>query len=69
MHDVKGFLQSRTVWANAVGLLAMAAAWAGVDIGSDDLNSLTEACLQAVTALCIIASTVFRVIATRRIAA
>ncbi|MGL4241777.1 MAG: hypothetical protein ACRCTI_11750 [Beijerinckiaceae bacterium] len=68
MTDVKSFLQSRTVWANIVGLVALIAAARGVDFGADDANRLAEACLQIVTAASFVASTLFRVVATRRIA-
>jgi hypothetical protein len=68
MTDAKTFLQSRTVWANIVGLVALAAAARGVEFGQEEANRLAEACLQIVTAASFVASTVFRVVATRRIA-
>jgi hypothetical protein len=67
MTDPKAFFHSRTVWANIVGLVALVAAARGVDFGADDANRLAEACLQVVTAASFVASTVFRVLATRRI--
>jgi hypothetical protein len=68
MSNIKNILESRTVWANIVGLLSLGAALIGVDLGAEQINRLTEACLQVVTAASFIASTIFRVIATRRIA-
>jgi hypothetical protein len=68
MTDIQSIFASRTVWANAIGLLAIALAFFGIDIGADDANRLVEASLQVVTACSILASTVFRIIATRRIA-
>jgi predicted P-loop ATPase/GTPase len=67
MTDPKTFFQSRTVWANVVGLLALIAAARGVEFGADDANRLAEACLQVVTAASLVASTFFRVIATQPI--
>ncbi len=67
MTDFKSIIESRTVWANIVGILALGAALIGVDIGEDEANSVIDACLKAVTAASFVASTVFRVIATRRI--
>jgi hypothetical protein len=67
MQDFKGFFQSRTVWANIVGILALIAAARGIDLGGEEANRLTEARLQIVSAGGFVASTVFRVLATRRI--
>jgi hypothetical protein len=67
MRDEKSLLASRTVWANVVGLLAVAAQVAGVDIGAEEADRLVEAVLQIVAAASFLASTVFRVVATARI--
>jgi hypothetical protein len=67
MLDEKSILMSRTVWANVIGLLAVAAQLLGVDIGSEEIDRLAEACLQIVAAASFLASTVFRVAATARL--
>jgi len=64
----KSILASRTIIANLVGLGALAAAAFGFDTGALDANALTESVLQIVTAGSLIASSVFRVLATRRLA-
>jgi hypothetical protein len=67
MNDIKSFFQSRTVWSNIVGMIALVAAARGIEFGPDEANRMAEACLQVVAAASFIASTVFRVVATRRI--
>ncbi len=67
MKDIKGLFQSRTVWSNIVGMLALVAAAKGVDFGREEANRVAEACLQVVAVGSFVASTVFRVIATSRI--
>lgn len=63
----KSFLESRTVWANLIGLAALLAnAW-GLNTGGIDQAALVDAVLKAVSAASFIASTVFRVKATRLI--
>ena len=63
----KSILQSRTVWANLVGLAAFAASALGLNIGGIDQSAVVDALLQAVTGAGFIASTVFRVKATKLI--
>jgi hypothetical protein len=67
MTDVKTILESRTVWANIVGILALAGTFLGSELSSEETNKLVEACLQLVAAGSFVASTVFRVLATTRI--
>lgn len=67
MTNTKDILSSRTVWANTVGLLAVAAGLLGLDVSSLDANALSEALVQVIAAGSFIASTFFRIIATRQI--
>ncbi len=67
MTDVKSIFESRTVWANIVGILALAGTVLGNELSSEETSRLVEACLQLVAAGSFVASTVFRVLATSRI--
>jgi hypothetical protein len=69
MIDFKHILASRTVWANIIGLLALGASVFGISLDAVETGRLVDACLQGVAAVSFIASTVFRVLATRRIGA
>ena len=68
MDLTKGLFSSRTIWANAIGILALILSWFGFDTSSVDKSVLTDTLLQIVAGASFVASTVFRVIATRRIA-
>lgn len=68
MDLTKGLFLSRTVWANAIGVLALILSWFGFDTSSVDKSALTDTLLQIIAGASFVASTVFRVIATRRIA-
>ena len=61
----KPALQSRTVWANIIGLASLSLSFFGY--GSLDVGGLTDAVLQTVAAGSFIASTLFRVTAKKRI--
>lgn len=67
MIDTKSFLASRTIWANGIGLAALGLGLAGFDTSALNANALADAAVQAVAAASFIASTVFRVLATRQI--
>ena len=67
MTEAKGILASRTVWSNAIGLLAIGLGVFGFDAGTIDASGLADAVVQIVAAGSFIASTVFRVIASRKI--
>jgi hypothetical protein len=67
METTKGVLASRTIWANLIGLASVGLGLAGVKTGSMDVNGLTDAAVQIVTAGSFIASTFFRVTATKQI--
>ena len=68
MTDVKSILASRTVWTNIVGLVSVALAMLGLDVGDVDANRLAEAAAELVAAASFIASTLLRIAATRRLA-
>jgi hypothetical protein len=68
MTDAKQIFASRTIWANIVGLLALGASFFGVNVDDSEAEKLTDAILQALAAVSFIASTIFRLLATRRIA-
>ena len=67
MTGTKSVLASKTVWANLIGLAALALGFLGVETGTIDQGALAEAVTQLVAAASFIASTVFRVSATRRL--
>jgi len=67
MTDWKTFLASRTVWANIIGLAALLAGALGVDVAPSDQEKAADAVLQIVAGLSFLASTAFRVLATRRL--
>ncbi|MGP9821296.1 hypothetical protein ACTZWW_14870 [Salinarimonas sp. NSM] len=67
MTETKTPLASRTVWANIVGLAALVLPLAGFDAAALDADRLAEAGATLVAAASFIASSVFRVIATRRL--
>jgi lysozyme family protein len=68
MIDTKSILGSRTVWSNFVGLSALALSALGFETGAIESAKVTDALLQIVAGGSFVASTVFRVIATRRLA-
>ena len=67
MTDTKSVLASKTVWANLIGLAVLALGFLGVETGAIDQGALAEALTQLVAAASFIASTVFRMSATRRL--
>lgn len=68
MTQTKPILASRTLWANLVGLAAIAFGMLGFDTSTVDLNGFAEAAAQLVAAASFVASTVFRVAATKQLA-
>lgn len=68
MELTKTLLESRTVWSNLVGLAALLAKAIGLDMGDVDQNTLVDAVLTVISGAGFIASTVFRIKATRQIA-
>lgn len=67
MTDSKGILMSRTVWANAIGLIAVGLGVIGFDAGAVDASGLADALVQIVAAGSFIASTIFRIVASKTI--
>lgn len=67
MTDMKSILASRTVWANVVGLTAIGLSTVGFDTRALDVGGVVDAGLQVVAGASFIASTVFRVVASRRL--
>lgn len=65
-EKAKTILQSRTVWANLIGLASLGLSALGY--GALDVGGLTEAVLQTVTAGSFVASTLFRIGAKARLA-
>ncbi|MGL5447078.1 MAG: glycoside hydrolase family 108 protein [Rhabdaerophilum sp.] len=68
MNFTKTILQSRTVWANAIGFASLALSVFGFKTGELDANLVADKALEAVAALSFIASTLFRVLATKKLA-
>jgi hypothetical protein len=68
LDDAKPILASRTVWANLFGLALLLLGALGFDTAGADPDRLGEAAAQIGGAACFIASTVFRVVASRRLA-
>ena len=68
MTDTKSILTSSTVWANVIGLASLALGLLGFNTGSIDANGLADATVQIIAAASFIASTVFRVVATKLLA-
>lgn len=66
MDEWKNFFASRTVWANAVGLIALILSASGLDADLDR-ERVVDSVLQVVAGLSFLASTVFRVAATHRL--
>ena len=69
MLDTKSIFSSRTVWANLVGLLALALGLLGFETGDLDQAGLVDAILQIVAAASFVTSTFFRSVATRQLLA
>lgn len=64
-ETTKTILQSRTIWANLIGLASLGLSFFGY--GALDVGGLTDAVLQTVAAGSFIASTVFRVKANAKL--
>ena len=67
MLDTKSIFLSRTVWANLVGLLALALGLFGFETGGLDEAALVDAVLEIVAAASFVTSTFFRIVATRQL--
>ncbi len=67
METTKSLLASRTLWSNVIGLAAVGLSLAGFDTRGLDPAPIADAALQMVAAGGFIASSVFRIIATKRL--
>ena len=67
MNATKSILASRTLWSNVVGLAAVALSLAGFDTSALDAGAVSEAALQIVAGGSILASSLFRLLATKRL--
>lgn len=66
--EPKSLFTSRTVWANLVGLAAVLLSIFGFDTSTMDSPGMADVIAQSVAGISFVASTIFRVIATRRLA-
>jgi small basic protein len=67
MEDVKAWYLSRTVWASLIGMATAVGGLVGVPLGGLDNAALTDAVLQAITALAALTAIFGRVRAVTRI--
>lgn len=68
MNNWKNYLQSRTIWASLVGLLAMALNIFGFsELGAESQKQLVDAILRLIEAAGFIGAAVFRVLAKDRL--
>jgi lysozyme family protein len=67
MNLSKNILESRTVWANTIGFASLALSILGFKTGEVDANLVADKALEAVAAVSFIASTLFRVLATKKL--
>lgn len=67
MENVKPWYLSRTIWASAVVVAATLAGVFGFAIEDGDIDLLTDALLQAVSALAAVAAIFGRIVARARI--
>jgi hypothetical protein len=67
MDTTKSLLASRTLWSNVIGLAALGLSLAGFDTQGFDPAPIADAVLQVVAAGGFIASSVFRIVATKRL--
>ena len=67
MTDTKSFFQSRTVWANGIGLAALLLSHFGFDVRDLDQARLLDAVFEVIAAGGFVASSIFRVFAKKRI--
>ncbi|NIX76908.1 hypothetical protein [Microvirga terricola] len=67
MINTKTILASRTVWSNLTGLAALLLGLFGFDASALSTGAFADAVVQLVAAASFIASTVFRILATKQI--
>jgi hydroxyethylthiazole kinase-like sugar kinase family protein len=66
-NGLAAILESRTIWSSLVGMGCFLGSIAGVHTELIDQGALTEALLQAATALSFVGAIVFRVTAKRKL--
>lgn len=66
--DTKTLLTSKTLWSNLIGLSAVMLSIFGIDASGIDHDGLSQAIPQVVAGLSFIASSAFRIMASKRIA-
>ncbi len=67
LFDTKSILASRTIWANLIGFAALVLGLFGFDASSLSTGAFEEALVQLIAAGSFVASTVFRIVATKQI--
>jgi hypothetical protein len=67
LFDTKSILASRTIWANLIGFAALALGLFGFDASALSTGAFEEALVQLIAAGSFVASTVFRIVATKQI--
>jgi len=67
MNDIKGILQSRTLWTLLAGFLASLAQKYGVDFGMDDQAAFVDQALSAVELVSYGLAAYFRFHATKQL--
>jgi hypothetical protein len=67
MNDMKTLVQSRTLWANVVGLVAIVLSGFGFRSAGVDADQIVDVILQVVAGMSFLFSTVFRILATKKI--
>ena len=67
MDATKSILTSRTLWANTIGLMALGLSALGFNTQALDTSAITDSLFQLVAAGSFIISSIFRVVATKRI--
>lgn len=67
MFDTKTILASRTIWSNLIALVALILGLFGFDSSALATGAVEEALVQLIAAGSFIASTVFRIPATKQI--
>ena len=67
MELTKSFITSKTVWANIIGFGALVLSVFGFNTAGIDPNVFADHILQIIAAGSFVLSTVFRVVATKRI--